>query len=65
MRARLNGIQAMMRKYDFLFCLSLNTLLLDKVDNLSKSLQDPTKRAAEWQDLMMKCVGKLTKQHKI
>lgn len=59
MRARLNGIQVIMGKFDFLFGLSLNALLLGKVDNLSKSLQDPSTSAAEGQGLMTKCVNKL------
>ena len=52
MRARLNGIQAMMGKFDFLFGLSLNAHLLGKVDIF-------TNRPAEGQDFMIKCFGKL------
>ena len=51
MKARIIGIETQMLTFNFLFDISLGTLILQHSDNLSKSLQHDTITAAEGQQL--------------
>ena len=51
MQARIIGIETQMLTFNFLFGNSLGTLILQHIDNLSKSLQHDTITAAEGQQL--------------
>ena len=51
-KARINGVSAQMRKFDFLFGTLLGEMLLQHTDNLSRTLQK-TMSAAEGQQVRM------------
>lgn len=51
MKARIIGVQAVMKTFSFFFGCCLGELLLRQTDNLSKALQDPRLSAAEGQVL--------------
>lgn len=59
MKARIRGVEAMMKKFSIHFGLHLGKLILGHTDNLSSSLQSPTVSAADGQDLMQKTVSTL------
>ena len=48
-KARVIGVEATMRNFNFLFGLLLGERILKHTDNLSKTLQDPTLTASEGQ----------------
>lgn len=49
-KARLQGVQAQMKTFDFLFGVTLGEMLLQHTDNLKRTLQDKTFSAAgDWQ----------------
>ena len=50
-RARIIGVESQMLSFDFLFGISLGSLILRHSDNLSKSLQHESLSAAEGQEL--------------
>ena len=52
LRARLHGVQAQMQTFEFLFGVSLGSLILRHSDNLSKALQNESMSAAEGQELV-------------
>ena len=52
MKARILGIQAQMKKFDYFFGVSLGLLLLRHTDNLSKTMQKEDMCAAEAQHVM-------------
>ena len=52
MRARIGGVSAQMKKFDFLFGVELGRKVLNMVDNLSRSLQAKTLSACEGQKLV-------------
>ena len=61
-RARVNGVSAQMKSFDFLFGVALGELLLMHSDNLSKTLQHKHLSAAEGQasaDLSVKTLEKI------
>ena len=47
MKARIMGVQTFMTTFEFYFGCSLGELLLSQIDNLSKTLQNPTLSASE------------------
>lgn len=59
MRARINGVCAQMRKFDFLFGTLLGEMLLQHTDNLSRTLQK-TMSAAEGQQVGRMVIDTLT-----
>ena len=50
-KARINGVAAQMKKFEFLFGTILGEMLLQHCDNLSQTLQSKTISAAEGQHL--------------
>ena len=50
-KARIQGVQAQMKMFDFLFGVSLGEMVLRHTDNLSKTLQDKSFSAAEGQQV--------------
>jgi len=52
MKARIQGVAAQMRKFEFLFGVSLGFLILRHTDNLSKTLQRADMSAAEGQEVV-------------
>ena len=55
-RARIIGVESQMLSFDFLFGISLGSLILRHSDNLSKSLQHESLSAAEGQELANLCI---------
>ena len=64
MKARIIGIETQMLTFNFLFGISLRTLILPHSDNLSKSLQHDTIIAAEGQQLAKLIIDVLKPIHK-
>ena len=64
MKARIIGIETQMLTFNFLFGISLGTLILQHSDNLRKSLQHDTNTAAEWQQLAKLTIDLLKFIHK-
>ena len=52
MKARIQGVTAQMKKFDFFFGVSLVLLILKHTDNLSRTLQRTDMSAAEGQEVM-------------
>ena len=52
MKARIQGVAAQMKKFDFFFGVSLGLLILRHTDNLSRTLQRGDMSAAEGQEVM-------------
>ncbi len=52
MKARIQGVAAQMRKFEFFFGVSLGFLILRHTDNLSKTLQRADMSAAEGQEVV-------------
>ena len=50
-RSRINGVQAQMERFEYLFGLVLGECVLKHTDNLSKTLQSPSLSAAEGQQI--------------
>ena len=50
-RSRINGVQAQMERFEYLFGLVLGKRVLKHTDNLSKTLQSPSLTAAEGQHI--------------
>ena len=50
-KARINGVSAQMKTFDFLFGVVLGEILLHHSDNLSKTLQKKTISTAEGQQV--------------
>ena len=59
MRARINGVAAQMKKFDYFFGLELERKCLFIVDNLSRSLQASTMSACEGQEIVKSSVKTL------
>ena len=55
-RARVNGVQATMETFEYLFGLSLGERILKHTDNLSRTIQSPSLTAFEAQELAKKTV---------
>ena len=52
MKARIQGVAAQMKMFDFFFGVSLGLLILKHTDNLSRTLQRGDMSAAEGQEVM-------------
>ena len=52
MKARIQGVSAQMKKFDFFFSVSLGLLILKHTDNLSRTLQRTDMSAAEGEEVM-------------
>ena len=52
MKARIQGVTAQMKKFDFFFGVSLGLLILKHTDNISRTLQRTDMSAAEGQKVM-------------
>uniref|UniRef100_A0A1X7VW05 Uncharacterized protein n=1 Tax=Amphimedon queenslandica TaxID=400682 RepID=A0A1X7VW05_AMPQE len=63
MKARILGVQAQMKKFDFLFGVSLGFLLLKHTDNLSKTMQKEDMCAAEAQNVTSLTLSTLKSLH--
>ena len=57
--ARVNGVQAMMETFEYLFGLSLGERILKHTDNLSRTIQNPSLTAFEAQELAKKTMQTL------
>ena len=55
-KARLNGVAAKMKEFDFLFCLLLAERILKHTDNLSKTIQATSMPAVEGRRLSQLCI---------
>ena len=55
-RARVNGVQAMMQTFEYLFGLSLGECILRHTDNLSRTIQSPSLTAFEAHELGKKTI---------
>ena len=51
MKARLQGVNAVMSTFQFLFSCSLGKIILKQTDNLSKTLQNPSISPAQGQEI--------------
>ena len=56
MKARINGVAAKMKDFDFLFCFMLGEKLLKHCDNLNKTIQATSMPAVEARRLSELCV---------
>ena len=52
MRARIHGVAAQMKAFDYFFGVSLGCLLLQQGDNLSRTMQRADMSAAEGQEVV-------------
>ena len=59
MKARIQGVAAQMKKFDFFFGVSLGLLILRHTDNLSRTLQRADMSAAEGQEVMQSTLSTL------
>ena len=60
-KARVNGVAAKMKEFDFLFCLMLSERILKHTDNLSKTIQATSMPAVEGRRLSHLCIEVLKK----
>ena len=60
-KARINGVAAKMKEFDFLFCLLLSERILKHTDNLSKTIQATAMPAVEGHRLSQLCIEVLRK----
>ena len=60
-KARINGVAAKMKEFDFLFCLMLSERILKHTDNLSKTIQATSMPAVEGRRLSHLCTEVLKK----
>ena len=62
-KARVIGVQAQMRTFNFLYGVSLGALILAHNDNLSKTLQHKSMSAAEGQQIAKLSLDVLKRMH--
>ena len=60
-KARINGVAAKMKEFDFLFCLMLSETILKHTDNLSKTIRATSMPAVEGCRLSRLCIKVLKK----
>ena len=61
MKSRVQGVESLMRSFEFIFCSLLGEKIFKQTDNLSRTLQDPTMSAAQGYEvaqIVLKCLKK-------